>query len=217
MKVQVHVNPNNIPRFFHEERKILGEALGPAVARFTQAAKEELRRDTRPVFGSRLANTWRSNVYPVANPTKTLDPTGLITSNATEIVSAFDPGGTISPVERKYLAIPTKNVPRTRAGRPMSLGEMQFTYGNIIRPIKGKNGQIVMVMPAIAAKNKRGWRKATKRRIAQGRDIQMVVMFILVRQVRLKQSLNWRRITQRLQTEFPQVVQAAIARALRRQ
>ncbi len=112
-----------------EAGKAIAREIGPRTAAATERLKTRLRGDTRGALGSRMANTWRGEVYPVKRPTRTLNPAGLVTSNASKVVSAFDPGALIRARNATYLAIPTENVPRVgRAGKPMTPVEVEARF-----------------------------------------------------------------------------------------
>lgn len=205
---------NNVAAVVTPVRQRLARNVGRVVTEYVSQTKATLRADTTQGLGRRMANTWRSEVYPVSAPTRTLNPAGLIKSNASEIVGAFDPGSIIAPNGGRYLAIPTANVPKRRGGSPITPGELQFQFGQRLRLVKGSGDTLLLVLSAVAAKNKKGWRRATARRLAQGRNVQDVVMFILVRQVRLKKTLDWRRILARAEVEFPRAIAQAVRSAV---
>lgn len=200
-----------------EAGKAIAREIGPRTAAATERLKTRLRGDTRGALGSRMANTWRGEVYPVKRPTRTLNPAGLVTSNASKVVSAFDPGALIRARNATYLAIPTENVPRVgRAGKPMTPVEVEarFNQEMEITPSLTRPGTFLLVITA--RRGKRGVREI-KAKTTRGfwRQAERIVMFVLVRQVRLKPLLNWRRIIAAEQAAFAQEIRAGVATALR--
>lgn len=158
-------------------------------------------------FGQRLANTWRGQAFPRSGAS--LEPAGYVTSRAPKIVGAFATGATIVPVNgQRYLAIPTKNVPLKGRGKRMTPLDVEVAFDQdlIVRP--GRRGQLLAFVNVIAAKNKRGFRKATRGRLAQGRQVKLVLMFTLVRSVRLEKRLDPDGAFERWAGRFDQLVQA---------
>lgn len=104
-------------------RKIMAAELADAetaVTRGVRAASEGLKGDLRQqVLGAgmsqRLANTWRSEVYPRA--TTSLRAAGLVFSRAPDIVDAFNRGVPIRSPRGFYLAIPTPAAGRSGVAR----------------------------------------------------------------------------------------------------
>lgn len=162
----------------------------------TGTLKASLRRQvTDAGLGTRLANTWRANAYPQAGR-NSLDPAGYAWSNAPDIINAFASGAVILPRGgKRFLWIPTKNVPR-KGGRRGSTGKMTpfevevaFDQDLIIR--KWKGGRSLAFVSVIRARNKRGGlRRVTRGRRAQGRDAELVLMFVLVPTVQIPKKFD---------------------------
>jgi hypothetical protein len=180
---------------------VIDDRLSDVAAIMTQSMREatmETKQGWRDQviaagLGSRLANTIRSEVYPKSR--NALNPAGWIYTKAPKIIDAFSRGATIRPINgAKYLWIPTKNVPRRmyRGARRMSPEEVELHFNAefIIRP--GKGGSLEAFLPVVRALSikRPGFRRSTKRRSAQGREADLVLMFILRRTVRLPKSLD---------------------------
>jgi hypothetical protein len=137
-------------------------------------------------LGRKLANTWRFQVYPSHG--KSLDPAAVVWSKAPKILDAFDRNPNIVPVNGgKMLAIPTKNTPNKHArggATPMTPVEVEALYNQdlILRP--GRLGHYYAFVNVVAGKSGRGFRQATRGRLAQGRKPELVQMFVLVKSVR---------------------------------
>jgi len=146
-------------------------------------------------LGNKLANTWRGETYPKGGAS--LDPAGYVWSKAPNIISAYAEGATIVPLAGlKYLAIPTANVPR-RGGRRgasarMSPFEVETSFNQDLIIRRGKRGTLLGFVNAVAARSARrpGLRRATKGRVAAGREIKFVLMFVFVRSVRVAKVLD---------------------------
>jgi hypothetical protein len=178
----------------------IARVAGEAMRETTPIAKQDLREQvTGAGLGTRLANTWRSEVYPKSKPS--LSPSGYIWSNAPDIVDSFNRGATIRPFgSAKYLWIPTKNVPRARGrvnrrGQNVKGGAMspedvenQFNTDFVIR--RGRNGTLLAFIDVVKSLNGKTYRRSTKGRARQGRFAKPVLMFVLRRTVRLPRLLN---------------------------
>ena len=140
-------------------------------------------------MGRRLANTWRGQVFPKSG--NSLEPAGYVSTKAGTIIGAFAEGATILPTDgRRYLAIPTNNVPLKARGRRMTPLDVEVSFDQDLIIRKGRNGRKLAFVNVIQAKNKRGWRQGTRRRLAQGRAVKLVLMFTLVPFVRLPKKLD---------------------------
>lgn len=189
-----------------------------AIARATTAAmieavtglKEDWRDQVRRAgLGNRLAGTVQARVYPGNRPS--LDPAGYVYSKAPAIMESFVIGSTIVPVAGKeYLAIPTKNVPRRARGsrgglKPITPFEVEVMFNQDLTLIF-KRGSILAFIKVIQAKNKRGWRRATDRRLAQGRNVELVHMFTFRRRVKMPKKLSPEQLADHWRNQLPALV-----------
>jgi hypothetical protein len=181
--------------------------------RFEARAKLEYRQDVRRAgLGDRLANTWRTRVYPLRG--ESWHPTVHVWSNAPMLAAAHADGGVIVPKAGKFLAIPIDNVVRKggRRRRPLDI-ESEFNQDLVIKPTRHPNVFLALVR-AVRARSGRGLRRASARRRGQGRAEQLVPMFILVRQVTLTPRLNWRGLECSLGQAFAEYLADEINREL---
>lgn len=150
-------------------------------------------------LGPRVANAWRGRVYPLGQ--ESANAAGHVTTNAEDIVHAFNEGVTIRGRDGNWLAIPTPNAPMARrnsgggvkGGRTRATPrEVEAMYNTDLQLVKRPGGTALLVMPrAVRARGGRGFRPATAGRVRQGRAADAVVMFFLVRQVRLGRRLDY--------------------------
>jgi hypothetical protein len=191
-------------------------ARGARVAAEKQAARAKLalRGDVRAAgLGDRLANTWRVNVFPESASSRTHSPAVFVKSTASEIVTAFDQGATIRSKQGLWLAIPTENTPR-KGRRLATPVEVEAMFNQDLIFFHGRGGQMLAFVDAIKAKSGGKFRRATKRRTKDGRRNELVLMFVMVRQVTLRKRLNWSRIFDELAKQWAQLFPAEIAAAL---
>jgi hypothetical protein len=198
------------------EQTHLRIARGARIAAEKQAARAKLalRSDMRAAgLGDRLANTWRVNVFPKSASSRTHSPAVFVKSGAPEIVTAFDKDTTIRSRQGLWLAIPTDSTPRKgrRLATPLEV-EAMFNQDLIFLP--GRGGQMLAFVNAIKARTGGKFRRATKRRTKDGRQNELVLMFVMVRQVTLRKRLNWSRIFDDLAKGWAQLFPAEIAAAL---
>lgn len=193
--------------------RIAAAAVTASMREASQGLKGELREQVLAAgMGQRLANTWQDTVYPVGRDS--LSPAAWIESRAPKIIDAFSRGATIRPLAgRRYLWIPTDNVPRARA-RVGAGG--QSRRGGAITPIEcedwfrtefiirqGKGSTLLAFMDLIAGRNGRGLRQRSRGRLAQDRKSQLTLMYVLRRSVRMPKRLDLEGPTQRWAAQVP--------------
>jgi hypothetical protein len=166
-----------------------------AMNEVTNGLKTDLREQvTGAGLGQRLARTWRGKRFPESRPS--MNSAAYVWSKAPDIIDGFERGPTIRTVNGgKYLAIPTANVPKRRRGQSgrgshMSPAQVELAFNQDLKFAKAGNGRLIAYVEVVAARNKRGYRVPTKRRIARGRRPAAVVMFVLVPEVRMRKRLD---------------------------
>ena len=172
---------------FAAAERDVASAATTAMHEIGEGLCEDLRQDViKAGLGRKLANTWRFKVYP--NGRISLDPASLIWSKAPKLLDAFDRNPNIVPVNGgQMLAIPTRNTPnkhRKGGAVPMTPVEVEALYNQdlILRP--GRLGHYYAFVNVVAGRSGRGFRQATRGRVAQGRKADLVLMFVMVKSVR---------------------------------
>lgn len=187
----------SVPSFTDITRGLEGDIAGAATESMREAAsavKQELREQvTSAGLGNRLANTWRGETYPKSR--RSVNPAGYIWSNAPDIVDSFARGATIVPVNgSRYLAIPTDAVPNARgrrgSGKKMTPAEVEHQFNQDLFYLRSKAGRVLAFLNITRGRSGRGFRANTKGRLAQGRVAERVLMFVLVRSVRVPKLLD---------------------------
>lgn len=197
------------------ERKQQAIARGATAGarRFRARLKLALRDDVRRAgLGDRVANAWRDEVYPNSGKVS-MRPTVFAWTKAPAIVRGHSDGVPIKGKSGNWLAIPTENTPRKgrRYATPL---EVEGIFNQDLVVFQGRGGTALAFVNAIRAKSGRGFRRATKRRAKDGRENQMVLMFVFVKQVSLRPKLNWRRIGDDLGRAWRDYVGQETSRAL---
>ncbi len=190
MKLTVRSDQNflGVMREFQEE---LAQDMREAVRDAGLRLQEELRGQVRAAgLGKKLENAWRMDIYPSSNK-RTLHPAALVYSKATKLHNAYNSGGIIRTKNgKRFLAIPTEKTPNAAWGhRKMTPAEVEQAFNNELRFVPTKTGGI-LTMSVVRGKKEGTLRQATKRRLQQGRKIEVVVMFWLIRQTRIKKVLD---------------------------
>lgn len=170
----------------------------------TEALKEDWRDQIRRAgLGSRLALTVRGATYPQG--TASLDAVTWVWTKAPRLIDAYDRGPTIRPTDgRYYMAIPTKNVPRKGRGRRMTPLDVEVAFNQdlIVRP--GRHGNLLAFVDTAFARYSRSQGRAYPRRkqIRPGKP-KLVLMFTLVRQVRVRKRLDVQLLANRAADRWP--------------
>jgi hypothetical protein len=181
-----------------------------------------MRDATRRAFPTsrKLPTTWRGQTYPTA-PRNTLEPAYSVFSAFPPIIRTFQKNTTIRPTGgKRFLWIPTENVPRGAGGKPQSPKQVEAAYGAfVVKP--AKRGKLALVEAEARAANgsrerrrrkSSPFKKATRAGRQAGR-VKLVPMFILVRQVTLRQRIDPLTVLMAGVSGFVADVQSAVDRA----
>jgi hypothetical protein len=161
-----------------------------AVRAETMALQQDLRLQTLGAgLGQRLANAWRSRVYPKNGDS--LDAAGYVKTKAGKIIDAFDRGVIIRARAGRWLAIPTDAAGAERI-TPL---EWQRRTGLNLRFVPLRGGRAAILVLDNARLSKTGLARAlpdrSKRRDPNRlRGQASVVVFTLARAVRLEKRLD---------------------------
>jgi hypothetical protein len=223
----------DLGEFAHQTHLRIARGARNAAEKQLARGKLALRGDVRAAgLGDRLANTWRAEVYPksaaqrthapavvfrVNDRAKTQRPDSLgnvsTIASAADIIKAHTFGPTIVSKNGLYMALPTANTPR-KGRRYATPHEVETDFNQDLIVLHGRGQQMLAFVDATPAKSGRGFRPATKRRTQAGRQSQLTLMFVLVRQVTLRAKLHWPQIFEDLQQGWEQLFPAEIAAAL---
>ncbi|QLH38097.1 MAG: hypothetical protein HWD60_02675 [Defluviicoccus sp.] len=120
-------------------------AVTAGVREATQGLKGELRRQiTGAGLGRRLANTWRSQVYPKGRPS--VAAAGYVWSKAPRLVRLYDEGAVIRSRNGLFLAIPMPAAGQYGDGRQrLTPGAWERIHGVRLRFVYRRNGPSLLV------------------------------------------------------------------------
>lgn len=205
----------NLGDFAHQTHLRIAVGARTAAEKMAARAKLALREDTRRGgLGDKLANAWRADIYPQRSSVRTHSPAVQVYTKAPKIMQAFAQSTVISAVNARYLAIPTENTPR-RGRRYATPVEVEIIYNQDLTLIHGKGQQILAFVNAVKSKNGKKWRRATKTRTGkQNRKAELVLMFVMVRQVHLRKRVDYPQIFDDLKDDWSTLFPTEIAAAL---
>ncbi|SFK41656.1 DUF6441 family protein [Caulobacter sp. UNC279MFTsu5.1] len=186
----------------------LAEITTAAMVEGTALLKRDLRENVEAAgLGRRLALTWRSRVYPEGGRSS-LDPAGWVWTKAPKLIEVYEDGAMIRPTGgRHYLAIPSKNVPLKGRGRRMTPLDVEVAFNQDLIIRRGREpGTWTAWINAVAARNRRGFKPATRGRLRGGRQSQLVFMFTLKPWVNVRKRLNGRQIAERASNRMPELL-----------
>lgn len=206
---------SEIDRWAKRNLEVAKRAVTAGVTEATEGLKLELRQHVSSAgLGNRLPNAVRSQVYPKGRAS--LRAAGEVFIDSKKGIRIFDAmlnGATIRGSGGKYLAIPTKNVPRHGRGgmQRMTPEDVARLYGPLRSiPTGSAKAPFILVAQAIRARNDRAERTATGRRKAQGRAERPVAMFVLVKEVRQTRKLDPDAIVDRWGGRIGQFIEKAL-------
>lgn len=190
MRLTVNVG-DDFRRLVAQEMDGAAERVTRAMATASRGLLDDLRSSVR---GAGLGNLWRAlggDSYPTPGRKASLHPAAEVFVRGSTavggagykwsgVITSFISGATIKSRDGDWLAIPTDAVPKGRNRKPITPAEAAQRFGEL-RPVKSKrNGRNVVLLFADAVQGKRGLRKATARRTAAGRQVEGVLLYVLV-------------------------------------
>jgi hypothetical protein len=185
-------------------------AVTAGVRAATTGLKTGLRAQvTAAGLGQRLANTWRSRIYPEGE--QSLGAAGFVWSKAPYLIRLYDEGAIIRSRQGLYLAIPTPAAGKFGDARQkITPGAWERIHGVPLRFVYRRSGPSLLVADNVrlnsrgrAAANRGRSRGAAFTRLA-GRTT--VPLFILVPQVSVKKRLDVDGAAQKWIGALPQLV-----------
>ncbi len=186
------------------------QAVTAGIRAATDGLKTELRvQITGAGLGTRLANTWRGEVYPKGQPS--IGAAGYVFSKAPGIVRLYAEGAVIRSKQGLFLAIPTPAAGRLADGRrKITPGTWERIHGMPLRFVYRRGRPSLLVADGArltrrgrAAPNVGRSRGAAFTRLA-GRTT--VPIFVLVPQVTVRKRLDVDGAAQKWLTALPQLV-----------
>ena len=205
----------NLAAFTRETHLRFARGARIAAERFAVRAKLAYRGAVRTAgLGDRLANTVRVDIYPKSASVHTHAPTVYVWTKAPKILHAFATGVTITGRDGLWLAIATENTPHRSGRRVASPREVEVIFNQKLIFIHGRGGQLLAFVNVVKGKSGRLRRGTSAKTGRTSRKAELVLMFVMVRQVSLRKRLDWDRVTADLAISWGEVFGEEIARAL---
>ncbi len=195
MKLSANVD-KSLTKGINKVQTLLGNAVRSGISETTSGLKDNLRQQIiRAGMGTRLANTWRSKVYP--DKSSSLDAAGFVYSNAPNIIESFDKGVVIKAHNKQCLAIPTPAAPK-RGTDGKRINPYNFPVAKLgkLILIKRRSGPWFLVVENVRASfsrktgQMRGYVKGSASAIRTGRNLSSAIMFILIPQVQMPKRFD---------------------------
>lgn len=182
----------DLTRYLSDELKAGEEAVTAGIREATNGLKLDLRQQIAGAgLGQRLANTWRSEIYPKGQ--NSIRAAGLVFSKAPSIVRAYADGAVIRSKHGFFLAIPTPAAGKYGDGKQkMNPGLWERMHGARLKFVYRRRGPSLLVAESLRARagKRGGFAKASASALRTGRGLATVPMFILVPQVTIKKRLD---------------------------
>lgn len=206
---------SDLDTYAHSVHLRIAKGARTAAERQAARAKLLLRLDVEQGgLGEKVANAWRADVYPKSASAHTHAPAVQVYSKAPNIVTAFGQDTLVQHHDGLYLALPTKDTPNVgrRHATPVEV-EAIFNQDLIFLP--GRGQQKLAFIDAVKSKSGKKWRRATSARTGkQNRKAELVLMFVMVRQVHLRKRLDWQDIFAQLGDEWPDLFAREVSNAV---
>jgi hypothetical protein len=135
----------DLKRIVELEMRAAARAVTVGVREAAEGLKTELRRQISSAgLGTRLANTWRGEVYPKGQPS--IGAAGFVWSKAPGIVRLYAEGAIIRSQRGLYLAIPTPAAGKYGdARKKITPGDWERIHGMRLQFVYRPNGPSLLV------------------------------------------------------------------------
>ncbi len=182
----------DLTRHLSDELKAGEKAVTAGIREATNGLKLDLRQQIIGAgLGQRLANTWRSEVYPKSQ--NSIRAAGLVFSKAPNIVRAYADGAVIRSKHGFFLAIPTPAAGKYGDGKQkINPGLWERLHGARLKFVYRRRGPSLLVAENLRTRTGKrgGFAKASASGLRTGRGLATVPMFILVPQVMIRKRLD---------------------------
>lgn len=203
-------------------KRTLALSVRAGVEQATLGLKADMREQIMAAgLGQRLGNAVGSEVYPKKG-TETLHPAGRVFPRgklAEQIFDSFNTGATIRGKSGNWLAIPTRNAYLGgRGGKRPTPAEFEQRTGIRLRlavPRRSGKGRYQFLVGDSVAGRQPGRKAATAGRVKQGRKVETLIFFVLIKQTMLGRRLDFAALAQRWADRIPEFIERATPEDLR--
>ncbi|UMY16657.1 DUF6441 family protein [Methylobacterium organophilum] len=197
----------------------IAKSVTAGMRQITDGLKGDLRGEVVSAgLGQRLANTWRGQTFPRSG--ESTEAAAYVSSNAPKLIDAFDRGVTIVAKGRKYLAIPTpdagvRQISARRGngstGNTLTPAAWERETGVKLRFVPSKSGGVLVADAFYRRQAARFQRRKSFKPIRESgpdKGRAFVVIFVLVRQVKLPKRLDIEATAKRWADKIPGAIAA---------
>ena len=178
------VMEGNLVEYMEREYQNCARAVTKGVSLAANGLKTAMRTQVKSAgLGSRLANTWRGDVYPKAK--NSVSTAGVVYTKAQKIMEGFEYQTVVRGKDGLWLAIPTAAISKRIRNKRMTPALYERSKGVRLRFVYRKNGASLLV-------------HEQKRKT--------IVAFVLVPQVRMPKLINFAAESAKWQAKLPSLI-----------
>nr|DAP91741.1 MAG TPA: hypothetical protein [Caudoviricetes sp.] len=176
----------NLAEILDKELKNAEIAVTRGISTATSQLKDAMRKQVKSArLGSRLAYTWRGDVYPKSK--NSLKTVGIVYSKADKIMQSFEYGLVIKGKDGFWLAIPTPAIPKKIGGKKITPALYEKMKGIRLRYVYRPYSTSLLV-------------HEQKRRT--------IIAFWLVPQVKMPKLINFETESRKIENKVPSLILA---------
>jgi hypothetical protein len=181
------------------EGRLLAAAVTRAVRQAGAETKAIVREQVAAIRGPKVGRSVQQKNYPPGGDSA--NAATVVYSKAPEVFTSITTDAFVYPKNRRFMAIPTRNVPATRIGGERMSPAALEKAGYDLEPVKSRRGVLMLVAIGVRARvsrvpgvrliaAQRGFARASKRARRTGTGLVNVVMFILVPRWRMRRWVD---------------------------
>ena len=174
----------SLVEYMEREYQNCARAVTKGVSLAANGLKIAMRTQVKSAgLGSRLANTWRGDVYPKAK--NSVSAAGVVYTKAQKIMEGFEYQTVVRGKDGLWLAIPTAALSKRIRNKRMTPALYEKSKGVRLRFVYRKNGASLLV---------------------HGQKRKTIVAFVLVPQVRMPKLINFAAEGAKWQAKLPSLI-----------
>ena len=174
----------SLVEYMEREYQNCARAVTKGVSLAANGLKIAMRTQVKSAgLGSRLANTWRGDVYPKAK--NSVSAAGVVYTKAQKIMEGFEYQTVVRGKDGLWLAIPTAAISKRIRNKRMTPALYEKAKGVRLRFVYRKNGASLLV---------------------HGQKRKTIVAFVLVPQVRMPKLINFAAEGAKWQAKLPSLI-----------
>lgn len=174
----------SLVEYMEREYQNCARAVTKGVSLAANGLKTAMRTQVKSAgLGSRLANTWRGDVYPKAK--NSISAAGVVYTKAQKIMDGFEYQTVVHSKDGLWLAIPTAAISKRIRNKRMTPALYERSKGVRLRFVYRKNGTSLLV-------------HEQKRKT--------IIAFVLMPQVRMPKLINFAAEGEKWQAKLPSLI-----------